>query len=78
LSDTSEKRKKVTLSTIASGLAIIGVVIIGGIFLTVPALVVACVAFYRKERRASVAMLISTVCVAISLFFVFLSQSLFG
>ena len=71
-------RKKVTLTTIASSLAIFGALVFGGIYLVIPGLIVACIAFYRKEKNASLALLISTVCLLTTFFSAFASQFLFG
>jgi hypothetical protein len=70
-------REKLTLSAIATGLAIVGFALIGGIYLEIPAVVIALVALYRGERRpAWIALLVSVACLVTTSFLVLASQSL--
>jgi len=69
-------KEKPTLSAIATGLAVVGFALIGGIYLEIPAVVIALVALYRGERRGSwIALLVSVACLVTTLFLVLVSQS---
>jgi hypothetical protein len=59
-----ELTPKFQLSSIASILAVIGFALFGGIYLEIPALIIAIVAMYRKEGKAAwTALLISLGCI---------------
>jgi len=74
---TPKPKEKMTLSAIATGLAVVGFALIGGIYLEIPAVIIALVALYRGERRAAwIALIVSVACLVTTLFLVFVSQSL--
>ena len=59
---------ELVLGALASGLAIFGALVLGGIYLEIPAVIIAGVAVYRQEKGAWASMFVCLACLVGSLF----------